>query len=114
MTMTAKNNLTTHPIQPALLAKRMVLGAGIALLLITIFLLGVDDPKPEWGKLWMIKPLIIVPLAGAMGGVVYHVMDYLRQQGKLPKAVAYLLSLIGYVIGLWLGTVLGLNGTLWD
>lgn len=112
--MTETNKSTTQPIHRAELGKRMLLGAGIALLLITIFLLGVDDPKPEWGKLWMLKPLIIVPFAGAMGGVVYHVLDYLRSQGKLPKALAYILSLIGYIIGLWLGTVLGLDGTLWD
>lgn len=108
------NKPTTQPIHPASLGKQMLVGAGIALSLITLFLLGVDEPKPEWGKLWMLKPLIVVPLAGAMGGALYHVIDYLRQQGKLPKVVAYSLSLIGYIIGLWLGTVLGLHGTLWD
>ncbi|PEC35719.1 potassium transporter KefB, partial [Bacillus toyonensis] len=53
----------------------MLLGAGIALILILVFLLGVDNPKPEWGKLWMLKPLIVVPTAGAMGGVFYYFMD---------------------------------------
>lgn len=112
--MTQNKNLTTLQIHPAPLGKRMLFGAGIALILISIFLLGVDNPKPEWGKLWMLKPLIIVPLAGAMGGIFYHFMDHLRYQGSWQKAAAYVLSFIGYVIVLWLGTVLGLNGTLWD
>jgi hypothetical protein len=112
--MTGRNNLTNRPILTALLIKRMLLGAGIALLLISIFLSGVHDPKPEWGKLWMLKPLIVVPLAGAMGGAFSYLMEPLRQQGGWKMILAIILSLIVYIIGLWLGTVLGLNGTLWD
>jgi hypothetical protein len=92
----------------------MLLGAGIALLLITIFLMGVREPKPEWGKLWMLKPLIVVPLAGAMGAAFSYLMDSLRHQGGWKTIVAIMLSLIVFIIALWLGTVLGLNGTLWD
>ena len=77
-------------------------------------MLGVDEPKPEWPKLWMAKPLIMVPIAGAMGGVFYYFMDHLRYQGGWRKVLAYIISLIGYIIILWIGTVLGLNGTLWD
>jgi hypothetical protein len=112
--MMQRNNLTTQPIHSAPLGKRMLLGAGIALILITLFLLGAGEPNPAWGKLWMIKPLIIVPLAGAMGGVFYYFMDHLRYQGGWKNALAYVLSLIGYIIVLWLGTVLGLNGTMWN
>ena len=112
--MTPTKNLTTQLIHSSSLGKLMLLGAGISLILITIFLLGVGEPNPAWGKLWMIKPLIIVPLAGAMGGVFYYFMDHLRYQGGWRKALAYILSLIGYIIALWLGTVLGLNGTLWN
>lgn len=112
--MTQTNNLTTQPIHSSSLSKRMLLGVGIALILITIFLLGVGEPNPAWGKLWMIRPLIIVSLAGAMGGVFYYFMDHLRYQGGWRKTLAYILSLIGYIIALWLGTVLGLDGTLWN
>ena len=112
--MTQKNNVTTQPVHPASLSKRMLQGAGIALVLITIFLLGVDESDPSWPRLWMMRPLIVVPLAGAMGGVFYYFMDHLRQEGGWKKLVANLLSLIGYIIVLWLGTVLGLDGTLWD
>lgn len=112
--MTQENQLTTPPIHSSSLGKRMAQGAGIALGLISLFLFSVKEPNPAWGKLWMIKPLLIVPLAGAMGGVFYYFMDHLRYQGGWKKALAYGLSLIGYLIGLWLGTVLGLDGTLWN
>jgi len=112
--MTQQNNVTTRPIHPASLGKRMLQGAGIALILISLFLLSGGEPKPEWGKLWMVKPLIMVPVAGALGGIFYYLMDYLRYQGGWKKILAIILSLIGYIFVLWLGTVLGLNGTWWD
>lgn len=108
------NQPVPQPLHPSSVYTRMVQGAAIALTLIALFLLGVHNPKPEWGKLWMVRPLIIVPLAGAMGGVLYYLMDYLRYQGGWKKAAAVVLSLLGYLVVLWLGTVLGLDGTLWN
>jgi hypothetical protein len=92
----------------------MLQGGGIALILIIAFLLSAGEPNPDWPKLWMVKPLIIVPLAGALGGLFYYNMDHLRYQGGWRMALAYILSLMVYLIVLWLGTVLGLNGTMWD
>ena len=112
--MAQRNNLTTQPIHPASLSKRMLLGGGIALILITIFLLGAPAPNPAWPKLWMIRPLIIVPFAGAMGGGVYHVLDQMRAKGGWSKTLTVILGLIVYLIGLWMGTILGLDGTWWD
>ncbi|GAB3902252.1 hypothetical protein GCM10028803_28490 [Larkinella knui] len=92
----------------------MLQGAGIAFLLIVVFLLGVKNPNPAWGKFWMIKPLLVVPIAGAAGGVFYYLMDHLRYQGGWKKIAALVLGLLGYLFVLWIGTVLGLNGTLWN
>ncbi|MCE7039617.1 potassium transporter KefB [Dyadobacter sp. CY312] len=112
--MTQQQGLSTEPLHSASVAKRMLQGAGVALVLISIFLFPIDDANPAWGKWWMIRPLLMVPAAGAMGGVFYYVMDHLRYQGGWKKAAAYLISLLGYIVALWLGTVLGLNGTLWN
>jgi hypothetical protein len=112
--MTQRNELQNQPIHPVSLGKRMLQGAGIGLILIIFFLLGAGEPDPEWPKLWMIKPLLMVPAAGALGGIFYYNMDHLRCQGGWREALAYVLSLIVYLIVLWLGTVLGLNGTMWD
>ena len=56
----------------------MLQGAGIAFVLICMFLFTADEPDPEWSKFWLIKPLLVVPVAGAMGGVYYYFMDHLR------------------------------------
>ena len=112
--MSPTNNFANKPQKQPSFAKLMLTGAGIALILISILLFSVDDPNPEWGKFWMFKPLIIVPLAGAMGGIFYYFMNFLSSTQGLNKTLAILLSLIVYIIGLWLGSVLGLDGTLWD
>ena len=112
--MTQKNSLTKQPNQPVSLTKSILVGAGIALMVISFFLFMAGEGQPEWGKFWMIRPLIIVPLAGTMGGAVYHFMDHLSHEGVLNKIVAVILSLVIYIIALWLGIILGLDGTLWD
>lgn len=108
------NNTTTQPFHPAALGKRMLLGAGIALILIIIFLVQAGDPDPAWPKLWMARPLIIVPVAGAMGGAFSYFAIHLLSPRGWKKTLLILLSLVVYIIGLWLGTILGLDGTMWD
>ena len=111
--MTQQHHLPAQPNHSASWVKPVLLGALIALLAISFFVFGVDEAKPEWGKFWMIKPLLITPLAGAMGGVFYAFMEYQSTRG-LNKTVAILLSIVVYCIVLWLGIVLGLAGTMWD
>jgi hypothetical protein len=111
--MTQESNLPTQTITP-ILVKKMLTGGGIALILMLIFLLPIRDPNPAWGKLWIIKPLIVISLAGAMGGVFYYLMGNMRSQGGWKMILANVLCLLVYIFVLWIGTVLGLNGTLWD
>ena len=111
--MTHKNHSTTGPNQSLSLAKPMLIGGGVGLLVISFFVFGVDEANPEWGKLWMIRPLIITPVAGALGGAFYYLMDHLTSKG-LNRTVAVILSLAVFIIGLWLGIVLGLDGTMWN
>lgn len=115
--MTQKANLSTQPVHRAPLGKRMLQRAAIALVLIFIFLFPGGwftlHAKPEWSKLWMIKPFITVPIAGAMGGLFYYFMDHLRYQSGWKNILAIFISLIGYIVALWLGTVLGLKGVWW-
>ena len=111
--MIQKNNSTAQ-LDQASLVKRMVIGAGIGLLLISFFLLSAGEPNPEWGSLWRIRPLIIVPLAGAMGGLCNYFIVHFRHLAGMNKTIAIILSVLVFIVGLWLGTVLGLDGTYWD
>ncbi len=112
--MTQINQTQNQQIHSRPASVRMLQGAGIALFLIVLFLSGVNNPDPSWGKYWMIKPLLVVPMMGAMGGLFYYYMDHLRQMDGWIKIAAYLISIIGYFVAVWMGSVLGLNGTLWN
>jgi hypothetical protein len=111
--MVHNNQAESQPLQLASFAIPMAIGAGIAFLVISFFVFGVDAPHPEWSKYWRIRPLIITPLAGAAGGAFYAFMTYLSTRG-LNRTLAVILSIAVYLVGLWLGTVLGLDGTMWD
>lgn len=111
--MVHKQEFSSQEVFSGTLRNRMLYGAGIAFLFIGIFLLGAES-KDEWSQYWMLRPLIIVPLAGAFGGAFFHFMGIARSKGGLTKAMAILFSFIGYVVIVWLGIVLGLDGTLWD
>jgi len=111
--MTQQNQLTPQSLPLASFVKPMLIGAGVGLIVISFFVFGVDEPAPHWPKLWFIRPLIVTPVAAAMGGAFYHFMDFLSSRG-LNKTVAVILSLVVFLISLWLGTVLGLAGTMWN
>ena len=111
--MTQTNQSATPANEPLLVAKPMVIGFAIALAAISFFVFGVDEPNPAWPKFWQVKPLIITPLAGAMGGLFFSFMYFLSSRG-MNRTIAILVGLVGFLIALWLGTVLGLNGTMWN
>ncbi|HEY0652275.1 MAG TPA: potassium transporter KefB [Chryseosolibacter sp.] len=92
---------------------RMIIGAGIGLLVISFFLIP-SEAKPEWGKFWMIRPLLIAPFAGAMGALCnYLILNYHDVVG-VNKTVARILAVLVPIVGMWMGIVLGLDGTMWD
>ena len=96
------------------LGKRMVLGAGVGFLFISLFLIMADGAQPQWGDYWMLRPMLVVPLATALSAVFYTFMDPWRLRGGYRQLLANVLSLLGFVLSLWLGSVLGLDGTYWD
>ncbi len=112
--MTSSPLTPNPPLHGASITKRMLQGAMPALVLVLLFLSGTGEPKPDWGPYWMLRPLVVVPIAGAMGGVFYYYLEHLRAMGGGMKVLAIIFSLIGYIIAIWLGFVLGFNGTYWN
>lgn len=96
-----------------LLIKPILSGALIALCVISFFVFGVDQAKPEWGRYWMIKPLIMTPLFGAISAAFGYLVNE-KMARRFPKILGNFVAILIYIIGLWLGIVLGLNGTMWD
>lgn len=110
--MTPENNLSEH-LHSKSLKIRVIGGAVIGLALMGLFLAGVES-DPAWGTYWKLRPFLIVPVAGAMGGAFLYFLEKSGSEGGWKKILCTFLGLLGYVLALWLGTVLGLDGTLWD
>ena len=110
--MISNNYLTIPPIHLPSLFKRMAIGTAIGLVAILFFVLQVDNPNPEWGEYWIIKPLIITPLSGAAGGACNYLINYQFPSGT-SGVIAMIFGILVFIVGLWMGIVLGLNRTMW-
>ena len=111
--MTLTNNSTAQS-SSGKATTPMLIGAAIGLVVISIFVFPIKHPNPDWGKLWMIRPLLVVPFAGAMGGLFYHLTARFRNLGGWKMILTYVINVLVFLIGLWMGIVLGLAGTLWN
>ena len=93
---------------------RMLFGAFIGFVIISVFVFGVDNPNPHWPANWRIKPLIVTPVVAAFGMLSFYLSEIIGVKGDWPKVVLFFISAVLFLIALWLGTVLGLNGTMWN
>ncbi len=104
----------THQVSPGPVVKRMLAGAAIGLVIISFFVFTVDEPNPDWGKYWIIRPLIVTPLAAAFGILSFYLKDFFQPQSKVMNAFLLILSTLAFIVALWMGIILGLDGTLWN
>lgn len=111
--MQEKNELQ-RPLKLDSIAKSALIGAVIGFVLISIFLMGVKHADPSWPKYWQLRPLVVVPLAGAGGGAFFYFINNFSHHGIWITLIARIVGVIGFIIALWLGSVLGLDGTLWN
>lgn len=93
---------------------RVLAVAAVAVMIIVFFVSGVNDPNPSWGQYWMVRPLVLVPLAGAGGGAVFHASRIIIRGEGLKNGLALLVGVLAYIVVLWMGIVIGLDGTLWN
>ncbi|WP_019990717.1 hypothetical protein [Rudanella lutea] len=112
--MAQSNNTPTQSLHPTPLINRVLVGAALGLVLISVFLLTADEPDPNWPQYWMVRPLLIVPMAGGLAGGINYALDFVRVQGEKQKIVANIASILIHLIGLFMGFVLGLDGTMWN
>ena len=89
-------------------------GAIPAIFLVSLFLISADKSFPEWGAYWQIKPILIVPIAGILGGSIIAFFDRVALQMGWSRGLFIAFSVIAYIICLWRGFVLGFNGTYWN
>lgn len=80
------------------------------LCLIALFVFSVQDPDSEWGNYWRVRPLLLTPLVAGMGAMAAYFI-YRKGAGRILFTV---LAAGAFLFSLWIGIILGLDGTLWD
>jgi hypothetical protein len=111
--MTWQNDLQ-NILLSKLMLKRALQGAGIGLVLISIFILGAITANANVGTLVFI-PMAAVAVGGACGGAFYCFMDLFRNQGGWKKHLANVISVLVYFIGCYMSLILALSAIgLWD
>ena len=101
-------------VRPSAVMKRMLIGWLIGLVIISSFVFRVHDPDPAWGRFWIIRPLIVTPLAASFGFLSFFLKDYIKPISDTGKIAVFILSRVSFLIALWMGIILGLDGTLWN
>lgn len=86
--------------------------AGLGL--ISLFVFGVNDPDPEWGSYWRVRPLLLTPVVAGMGAVFAYLLFNRNPGSAFHKVVLTVLAVGAFLFSLWIGIILGLDGTLWD
>ena len=86
-----------------LLVKRILIGSLVNLLVLSLILVATGELA---GWIWI--PMLTVSIAGAIGGIIYHVLnDRLEvSNGKRWALIAF--SILIHLIGFWLGMVFAL------
>ena len=111
--MTEQQELRIFVIPPVLV-KRVLFGMVLGFVLMSAFLISGGEGDPNWAPTWWLRPIVFEPLAGGVAGALFHVLSPMRKRGGLLAAVAIFLSILGYFVALWIGSVLGLVGTYWN
>ncbi|BCY29398.1 potassium transporter KefB [Flavobacterium okayamense] len=102
------------PINLSTLIKFAITGAVIALILISLLIFSVNTPKPEWGQHWYIRPLIVTQFVTSIGGIALYLLNLKDFKSKILNLILLICSILIFVFFLWIGTILGLDGTLWN
>ncbi len=71
--------------------------------------------KEEVFESWMLVPLILIPLGGALGGIIFYLMGFIWFPTGSKKLVAIIFSTILYFVAIWISAVIAFNFTShWD
>lgn len=91
---------TSLPIKDLLLPA--VLGASLPLVWLIFLILTKEDLL----EIWMLYPLTIIPLGGALGGIFFFLMGFRWFPTGNQKLIAVIFSTLMYFVALWMSAVM--------
>jgi hypothetical protein len=113
ISMKNHQHFSAQPSAPRL-TRFVLLGAMIGLAIICFFVFGVGQQNPAWPDNWRIRPLLVVPFAGAGAGLFSYFMVTFGTRLGLNRIITWIVAILVSLFALWIGTILGLDGTMWD
>lgn len=88
-----------------------LLGASAPFALLLFIILTKEDVLESW----MLVPLTLIPLGGAVGGVFFYLMGFIWFPSGNQKLIAIIFSTLIYFVAIWLSAVVAFNFTgHWD
>lgn len=103
-------NQMNYSVQPLLLLKRTLVGAGLAILLVSILIVIYGN---EGNLIWI--ALLSTSIAGMGSGITYYLLNDLLQPGGLKRILAISFSLSFFSFSFWLALIFALAQVgLWD
>ena len=88
---------------------RMLQGAGLATALMSLSFFSLGESNSGDYR-WMILPCIFVPAAGALGGLLFHLLQPMREKGGNIEILSIIFSVAIYILLLGFAFILGMNG----
>lgn len=88
---------------------RIVLGAGLATVLLTVLFLLPGSLRPG-GTGWLVFSYLVVPTAGALGGLIFDMLHPLRNRGGLGYVLSICIGAVAYAVLFTLSFLMGANG----
>ncbi len=90
----------------SLASKELFLPATLGASLPLAWILFVILIKEDVFESWMLSPLIIIPLGGAVGGIFFYLMGFRWFPKGNKKLIAIIFSIIFYFVALWISAVM--------
>lgn len=84
-----------------------LLGASAPFSLLLFIILTKEDML----ELWMLVPLILIPMGGAVGGIFFYLMGFLWFPKGNQKLIAIIFSTILYFVAIWISAVTAFSFT---
>jgi len=92
---------------PKRLLKPALLGAAMPL----AYLLYIIISKEDQFETWMSIPLVMIPLGGAIGGIVFFTLQKLPVTKPIQIVALALVGILLYGLCLWISSILAFNLT---
>lgn len=94
------------------LGKRIFLGAMAGWVLISFFLISAEHTDPAWDELWWLRPLVVMPAAGALAAIFNFYIGLLNTGGWKRIAIK-MVGGLAYLVAAWLGLIIAVAGYYW-